>query len=151
VDLFFDGKPDLAAIAQAGRAQQLEGAFVRVRWSVLEEERAEIDRDAIKRALTGAAEVQLEGRVVSVARSRAEGISRAASLAEKVRAWARVTSIEPGPLLERLEVLSHLEAGEIAAAVLERRAKSAAMIDGEPLARTAAREPVCHEQAVESF
>ena len=51
VDLFFDGKPDLAQIENAARAQQLEGAFVRVRWSVAEEDRAGIDRQAIKRAL----------------------------------------------------------------------------------------------------
>ena len=34
-----------------------------------------------------------------VARSRAEGISRLASLADKVRAWATATDVNPAPLL----------------------------------------------------
>jgi DNA repair protein SbcD/Mre11 len=122
VDLFFEGKPDLEEIERAACAQQLDGAFVRVRWSVAEEDRAEIDRQAIKRALAGAAEVQMEGRVIPVARSRAAGISRAATLAEKVRTWAGVTSTQAEPLIERLEALMHQEPGAIATAILERRA-----------------------------
>jgi len=88
IDLFFDGKPDLDSLRAAVRDQQLAGAFVRVRWVVGDEERDAVDRAEIKRALEGAADVQLEGRVVPVVRSRAAGISQCRSMADKVRAWA---------------------------------------------------------------
>jgi exonuclease SbcD len=83
-----------------------------------EEERAGIDREAIKRALGDAADVQLEGRVVPVVRSRAAGISRAASLQEKVRVWAKATGCTDGPLIERLNSLVDRDPADIAAAIL---------------------------------
>jgi exonuclease SbcD len=52
---------------------------------VADEDRYEIDRDAIKRALADAAGVQLEGRFVPIVGSRAEGICHCASLGDKVR------------------------------------------------------------------
>jgi exonuclease SbcD len=89
-----------------------------VRWVVADEDRHEVDREAIKRALGRAAGVQLEGRVVPVVRSRAAGISRCVGLANKVRAWARVTSIRPEPLLECLEQLTASDPAKLAASVL---------------------------------
>lgn len=65
VDLFFEGKPDLARIESAVAAGDLEGAWVRVRWTIADEDRHEVDREAIKRALAGAAGVQLEGRFIA--------------------------------------------------------------------------------------
>ena len=56
-----------------------------MRWGAGDEERHEVDRDAIKRALADAAGVQLEARFVPIVRSRAEGISHCASLSDKVR------------------------------------------------------------------
>lgn len=50
VDLFFDGKPDLARIESAVEGGDLDGAWVRVRCTVAGEERHEVDRDAIKRS-----------------------------------------------------------------------------------------------------
>jgi len=94
------------------------GAYVRVRWQVGEEERAGVDREAIKRALCDAADVQLEGRVVPVVRSRAAGISRAASLQEKVRVWAKATGCTDGPLIDRLNALVDREPSQIATAIL---------------------------------
>ena len=118
VDLFFDGKPDLQQIESAVADQGLAGAHVRVRWVVAEEDRHEVDRGAIQRALDGAADVQLEGRVVPVVRSRAAGISRCPGLADKVRVWATVTSVKPEPLLACLAQLSFKEPVDIAAAIL---------------------------------
>ena len=118
VDLFFEGKPDLQRIQAAVQEQGLEGAHVRVRWVVADEDRHEVDREAIKRALGGAAGVQLEGRVVPVVRSRAAGISRCVGLADKVRAWARVTSTRPEPLLDCLAQLAASDPVQLAAAVL---------------------------------
>jgi exonuclease SbcD len=110
--------PDAEQIAAAVREVNVAGAHVRVRWQVGEEERGSVDRDAIKRALGDAADIQLEGRVVPVVRSRAAGISRAASLQEKVRVWARATGSMDGPLIERLEALAHREPAQIANAIL---------------------------------
>ena len=118
VDLVFDGLPDLEEIAQAATQLSVAGAYVRVRWQVGEEERAGVDREAIKRALCDAADVQLEGRVVPVVRSRAAGISRAASLQEKVRVWAKATGCTDGPLIDRLNALVDREPSQIATAIL---------------------------------
>jgi exonuclease SbcD len=118
VDLTFEGLPDVNAVAAAMREQDLAGAFVRVRWTVAEEDRAQVDRAALEQALQGAAGVQMEGRVVPVVRSRAQGISRAASLEQKVKVWAGVTGVEEGPLVERLAALMHRTPQEIAAEIL---------------------------------
>lgn len=120
VDLFFDGKPDLEQIEAAMAEGGLHGAWVRVRWTVAGEERHEVDREAIKRALAGAADVQLEGRIVPIVRSRAEGISRCTSLSAKVSAWAALTGAKAEPLLADLERLSYQSPEQIAAEVLSR-------------------------------
>ena len=106
--LDFDGKPDLEALKAA--APEAKGAFVRVRWMVAEEEQGGVDRAAIEAALHGAAEVKLEGRVVPVVRSRAQGISQAHTLSEKVRRWAEATGVEADGILERL---ARMEAADI--------------------------------------
>jgi exonuclease SbcD len=101
VHLDFAAKPDIAAVKAAAAGAQ--GAYVRVRWSVAEEEQGTVDRAAVLAALAGAAEVKLEGRVIPVMRSRAEGISQAHSLGEKVQRWAQATGVEVTGLLARLE------------------------------------------------
>lgn len=127
VHLDFDDKPDMKVVrAAAARAQ---GAFVRVRWSVAEEESGTVDRAAIVAQLAGAAEVKLEGRVVPVVRSRAEGISRADSLAEKVQRWAEAAGVEVAGLLARLE---RMEAGDVEQIVLEvARVQSTSVADSQ--------------------
>jgi len=114
IHLDFDGKPDLEVVRAA--AIQAQGACVRVRWCVREEESGTVDRAAITAELAGTAEVKLEGRVVPVVRSRAEGISREHSLPEKVRRWAEATGVEVGGLLARLE---RMEAADVEQVVLE--------------------------------
>ena len=51
-------------------------------------------------------------------RTRADGISRAASLADKVRQWAQVTEAKPGPLLACLAQLEAETGEDIAERVL---------------------------------
>ncbi|MET3135199.1 exonuclease SbcD [Oxalobacteraceae bacterium GrIS 1.11] len=122
IDLCFAGKPDMEAIEAAIQAQDVAGAFVRVRWSIADEDRHEVDRAAIERMLRAAAEVKLEGRIVPVVRTRAAGISQAATIADKVRAWARATEAKAGPLLACLECLQTRGPEAIASDILERRA-----------------------------
>jgi exonuclease SbcD len=124
VHLDFGGKPDMKAVRAA--AAQARGAYVRVRWCVPEEESGTVDRAAIVTELAGAAEVKLEGRVVPVVRSRAEGISREHTLPEKVRRWAEATGVEVGGLLARLE---HMEAADVEQVVVEiAQGESAAIV-----------------------
>ncbi|WP_176071513.1 metallophosphoesterase family protein [Piscinibacter koreensis] len=149
VDLVFEGLPDLEEITRAATDLGVAGAHVRVRWQVGEEERAGIDREAIKRALGDAADVQLEGRVVPVVRSRAAGISRAATLQEKVRVWAKATGCTDGPLIERLNSLVDRDPADIAAGILQVDEASAdvdaslfrSTPQAKPLPIQAAREP----------
>jgi DNA repair protein SbcD/Mre11 len=111
VHLDFDAKPDMKAVKAAAASAQ--GAYVRVRWSVAEEEQGTVDRAAVLAALAGAAEVKLEGRVIPVMRSRAGGISQAHSLAEKVQRWAQVTGVEASGLLARLERMEAADVDQI--------------------------------------
>jgi exonuclease SbcD len=141
VDLVFDGLPDLEEITRAATDLGVAGVHVRVRWQVGEEERAGIDREAIKRALGDAADVQLEGRVVPVVRSRAAGISRTASLQEKVSVWAKATGCTDGPLIERLNALVDRDPADIAAAILSVD-EASADADGSPPRSTAQAKPL---------
>ena len=118
VEITFDGLPDLEALKTRAKEAQVEGAFVRVRWNVPEEDRASVDRRAIEEVLAGAAEVKLEGRVIPVVRTRAAGISQVASMSGKVEAWAKATEAEATPLLACLEALQCRTPEEIAGQVL---------------------------------
>jgi exonuclease SbcD len=125
VDIVFDAKPDLEALRAAIAQQDVAGAFVRVRWTVADEDRHAVDRAAIERLLVGAAETKLEGRIVPVVRTRAAGISQLVNLADKVRVWAQVTEARADPLLACLEALSGQAPEAIAGRVLGRPADSA--------------------------
>lgn len=144
VDIVFAGKPDLDALRIAVAEQDIAGACVRVRWTIADEDRHEVDRAAIERLLQAAADTKLEGRIVPVIRTRAAGISQLATLVDKVRLWARVTEARAAPLLECLEWLSSQEPEAVAACILrgrevldgapDREALSPSMADAEPAA-----------------
>lgn len=106
VDIVFAGRPDLDALRAAVAREAVDGASVRVRWTVAEEDRAAVDRAAMLRVLEGAAQTQLEGRIVPLVRTRAEGIARLARLEDKLRVWAEVTGVNPAPLLAGLTALA---------------------------------------------
>jgi exonuclease SbcD len=116
IELRFAGAPDMDELRAI--AADAQGACVKVSWEIGEEDRASIDRDGIEAALAGAAEIKLEGRIVPVVRSRAEGISRAATLDEKLRRWAEVAEVEADPLREALAELTLGTPEAIAAAIL---------------------------------
>jgi exonuclease SbcD len=125
IDIVFDGKPDLERIKAAAAERDLQGAYVRVRWTIADEDRHEVDRAAIERVLRHAAEVKLEGRIVPVVRTRAAGISQMRSLADKVATWASATETRAEPLVDRLAQLQVRTPDEIAEALVAEAADPA--------------------------
>ena len=111
LDVVFEGKPDLVVLRAALVGQDIAGAFLRVRWTVADEDRHEVDRAAIEQQLTGAAEIKLEGRIVPVVRTRAAGISQLTNLVDKVRAWAAVAGVSDVPL-QNCPAALHIESPE---------------------------------------
>jgi exonuclease SbcD len=120
IDIVFEGRPDLEALREAAANYGIEGAHVRVRWTVADEDRHAVDREAIARLLAGAAQTKLEGRIVPIVRARAPGISQLASLADKVRRWADLTGVEPACVLECLGMLAERAPAKIAEQLLSR-------------------------------
>lgn len=120
IDISFDGMPDLEEIRASARESGIDGAFVRVRWSMPEEDRHEVDRAAIEHILKNAAAVKLEGRVIPVVRTRAAGISQQASIAAKVQAWAIATEARAAPLLVCLATVQERMPEDIASDILMR-------------------------------
>ncbi len=104
VDLEFPGAPDLAEVARIA-ATLPPGCHVRLRYSLDEEHRASVDRDALAAMFATAAAVKVEGRIAPVSRQRAAGISQAPSLTEQLRAWCALTQTDAEPLVTRLEAL----------------------------------------------
>jgi DNA repair protein SbcD/Mre11 len=103
VDIVFEGKPDLQALADMVKTQPVAGAEVRVRWTVNEEDRNEVDRAAIQNLLKDASACQLEPRILPVIRTRAAGISSLPTLADKVKVWAQVVHADDAALLDCLQ------------------------------------------------
>jgi exonuclease SbcD len=75
LEIGFDSRPDADALRAAIGDVEIAGAFIRVRWTVAEEDGAAVDRAAILNQLCGAAEVKLEGRAVLLHRNNASGIA----------------------------------------------------------------------------
>jgi len=120
----FDGPPDMQRLADM--AMEASDKYVRIRWTVNEEHRQLVDREAILALFGKSAEVKLEARVLPAVRSRAEGISRAASLPEKLARWGQLVGAETGPLVDRLGMLEMLDAQSIADGVLAQLHESGA-------------------------
>ena len=131
VDIEFEGRPDLDILRQAVEHQPMEGVHVRVRWVVADEDRHAVDRDAITRLLSGAAQVKLEGRIIPVVRTRAPGIGQLGSLAEKVERWAKLSDVAPQCVLSCLAALQQGTPADIAAGLLQARSDAAVIVGGQ--------------------
>jgi exonuclease SbcD len=118
IELDFEGLPDFEAIEAMSDAAR--GVSVRVRYSVAEEESAQVDRARILEALKHAAEVKIEGRVISVVRSRAQGIGAAQTLEERVARYAETAGIDAVALGERLALLAGADPETVARQVIAR-------------------------------
>ncbi|QET04005.1 metallophosphatase family protein (plasmid) [Cupriavidus pauculus] len=136
----FDGPPDMVKLTEvaAGAADK----FVRVRWTVNEEHRQLVDRDAILALFSASAEIKLEARVLPAVRSRAEGISRAATLPEKLTRWCELTGVEANPLIDGLSMLETLDAQSIADRVLGGLPEQAVAVQLERAAQVVTGPPV---------
>ncbi|MBW3510648.1 metallophosphatase family protein [Janthinobacterium sp. NKUCC06_STL] len=120
LELAFAGAPDMHALHQYVASHNIEGAWVRIRWQCLEEERATIDREAITALFRGAAGIKLEGRVIPITRARAAGMARCHQLEEQVHAWAQQVDTPAAPLLACLAQLAIRSPADIAMAALSR-------------------------------
>lgn len=118
LELAFAGLPEMDALHQYVASHSIEGAWVRIRWQCLEEERAAIDREAITALFRGAACIKLEGRVIPITRARAEGMARCHQLEEQIHAWARQVNTPATPLLACLAQLASHSPAEIAMGLL---------------------------------
>ncbi|HET7674483.1 MAG TPA: metallophosphatase family protein [Gammaproteobacteria bacterium] len=109
----FDGAPDMDELATL--AEKSAGAHVRVRYQIDEEFRSTVDKKAIEKLFmdAGAEVCKVEGRVNPIQRSRASGMNKALTLADKVKKWGEVTETEADPLVERLALLESTNVDQI--------------------------------------
>lgn len=122
IDVEFTGIPDLEELATI--ADKCQGAYVRVRYEVDEEYAKSVDRNAIKEVLAGAAEVKIEGSILTVQRQRCAGISRLPSIADRFGKWCELSNTPTDGLAERLAMLQTLEPEEIAATYARRKIRT---------------------------
>jgi DNA repair protein SbcD/Mre11 len=111
VEIEFIGVPDLDVLKQY--VDESVNAFVRVRCTVDAEFRDQVDRQGINTLLGNAAEVKIEVKVNPILRSRAEGISTAPSLTDKLAQWASLSNVDTTGLDEKLARLENGDAGQI--------------------------------------
>ncbi|MFC5550264.1 metallophosphoesterase family protein [Massilia aerilata] len=114
IEIAFDGVPNLDELATV--AEQCRDAFVRVRYSVDEEFVKTVDRQAIKQILGTAAEVKIEGEVLTIQRQRCAGISTLTSVEERFMRWCDFTNTPKDGLAERLSMLQTMAPEDIASA-----------------------------------
>ena len=103
VTLKADGLPDRSLLDAVE-----EGDFVRIVYTVKEEERGLVDDAALVRLARqkGASEVKIDRDTIPLAAARAEGISRLGSLQEKFNKWADLNGIAATEeLLSKLDML----------------------------------------------
>lgn len=114
IEIEFAGVPNLDELATI--ADQCRGAFVRVRYSVDEEFVKTVDRQAIKQILGSAAEVKIEGEVLTIQRQRCAGISTLTSVEDRFMKWCEFTNTPTDGLAERLSMLQTMAPEDIASA-----------------------------------
>jgi exonuclease SbcD len=134
IEIAFDGVPNLEELATV--ADQCRGAFVRVRYLVDEEFVKTVDRQAIKQILGTAAEVKIEGEVLTIQRQRCAGISTLTSIEERFMKWCEFTSTPKDGLAERLSMLQTMAPEDIARAFAltnKRPGLSAPELSGQPV------------------
>jgi DNA repair protein SbcD/Mre11 len=118
IDISFDGLPDMNELRELAGGEKIANAHVRVRWSVPDEQRHQVERAQIEALFSHAAEVKLEGRVIPVVRARAQGINAQSGAQAKLTRWAQATGVDAAALLDCLQALQNANSEEIAAQIL---------------------------------
>lgn len=105
VEIIFNGQPDMDILRELAATSQ--GAMVRIRSQVDEEFAQFVDRQSIMDMFAGAEKVSLDVSVNPVQRVRASGISKYASVRDRLRAWAKSAEllVELDDLLDRYDTL----------------------------------------------
>jgi exonuclease SbcD len=106
-----EGLPTIDTVADVQR-----GDLVRVVYEVAEEDLHKVDEEAIRAAALarGAVDVKIEKTIIPRIRVRAEGISRATTLEDKLMRWAETTSAEiTREVIEKLALLEDHEVEDI--------------------------------------
>ena len=102
-----------------------EGDYVRIVYSIREEDVAQVDDAALRRLAyeKGAAHVKIEKTVIPMTNVRSEGISRLRSLDEKLKRWGELNG-QPitASLLDKLRLLQTLDEQAILDGYLEKEA-----------------------------
>lgn len=91
IDIDFPGPPDISELKRIAEDAGQNDA-VRLRYTIDEEHAGSVDKRAIRDLFAGCDEIKIEARVNPVQRVRAEGISTATTLHDKLRHWAETTS-----------------------------------------------------------
>jgi exonuclease SbcD len=112
IDIGFDGVPDLEQLASV--AHHCKDSWVRVRYSVDEEFAKTVDRQAIKQILASAAEVRIEGEVLTIQRQRCAGISTLATVNQRFMRWCDFSNTPQEGLEDRLSALQTMSPEDIA-------------------------------------
>ena len=112
IEIEFTGVPNLDELAT--QIQACAGAYVRVRYEVDEEFAKTVDRNAIREILAGAAEVKIEGSILTVQRTRCAGISTLPSVQERYLKWCDISNTPTDGLIERIALIQALEPEDIA-------------------------------------
>jgi len=120
LDIEFSGAPDMETLER--HAEEAKDAHVRIIWTVDAEHREIFDRKAILEMCGSSAEVKLDGRVNPILRSRTEGITRLASVAQQLDAWAKATDTSATGLAERLALLQSQTAEAIVESIVRTEA-----------------------------
>lgn len=95
-------------------ARDCQGAYVRLRYVVPEEERQSVDRGHLEALFDGAASVKIEVQVIPKLRVRAAGISRVESLADKVMKWSETVGIDvPDNVIGLASIIEGKDAEEL--------------------------------------
>jgi exonuclease SbcD len=103
VTLESDGLPDSSLLDTIG-----EGDYVKIRYTVREEDRHQVDDAALVRLARqkGACDVMIDKETIPLVTTRAEGISRLHSLQEKLNKWADLNGVTvTEELLSKLDML----------------------------------------------
>lgn len=85
-----------------------------MRFNVDEEFASSVDRQAIKKILSVAADVKVEGTVLAIQRQRCAGISTISSVSERFNKWCEFSGTPSDGLDDRLAALQTMPPEEIA-------------------------------------